>query len=695
MPSLRPTTCVPAFISWARVTSRAARAALFPFAFVLFLAAGTVALRGQSTPDDFDPNANEEVYAVVVQPDGKVLIGGRFTTLSPNGGAPVTRNHIARLNQDGTLDPTFNPNAAGSFVYSIALQADGKILVGGNFNNIGGQTRNHIARLDPTTGLADSFNPNANAFVFSLAVQGDGKILAGGAFYQNSGLPNIGGQTRNRIARLDATTGLADSFDPNASGSPNSFYPAVYSIALQTDGKILAGGNFTSIGGQTRNRIARLDATTGTADSFNPNPDPFGGVNSIAVQADGKILVGGGFTTLGGQPRNFIARLDATTGLADSFDPDANGDVLSIAVQPDGKIIAGGGFSTIGGQTRNRIARLDATTGLADSFDPNANGGVYSIAVQADGKILLGGSFSQNSGTPSIGGKTRNFIARFLPPPAAPTPTPSAPPKPSLQVINLSTRMRVQTGDGVGIGGFIITGAAPKHVLLRTLGPSLAQAGVAGALADPMVELHGPGAFVTIANDNWRDDPVQEAAIIASGIPPPSDLEPAIDATLNPGAYTAVVRGKNDSSGIALVEVYDLSQGVDSKLANLSTRAFVGTSDNIVIAGFMLGGEGGDTGIVVRGIGSSLTSAGVPDALADPTLELRDGNGELRAANNDWQANPIQAAELMAAGLAPANQLESGIALVLPPGLYTALLAGLNNGTGIGLVEVYDRGELK
>jgi hypothetical protein len=188
---------------------------------------------------------------------------------------------------------------------------------------------------------------------------------------------------------------------------------------------------------------------------------------------------------------------------------------------------------------------------------------------------------------------------------------------------------------------------------------------------------------------------VQEAAIIATGISPTNNLEAAIEVTLNRGSYTAIVRGKNNTSGVALVEVYDLSQGVYSKLANLSTRAFAGTSDNIVIAGFMLGGAGGDTGIVVRGIGPSLTAAGVPDALADPTLELRDGNGELLAANNDWQDNSIQAAELMAAGLAPSNQLESGIALVLPPGLYTALLAGGNSGTGIGLVEVYDRGELE
>ena len=220
----------------------------------------------------------------------------------------------------------------------------------------------------------------------------------------------------------------------------------------------------------------------------------------------------------------------------------------------------------------------------------------------------------------------------------------------------------------------------------------MTQFGVPNALADPVLELHGPGAFVTITNDNWRDDPVQEAAILATGIPPTNDLESAIDATLDPGAYTAIVRGKNNTSGVALIEVYDLSQAVLAKLANISTRAFVSTGDDIVIAGFILGNNSGDDRIVVRGIGPSLTAFGVPNALADPTLELRDSNGALLIANNDWQDDPAQAAELTAAGLAPTNQLESGIAATLPPGLYTALLAGLNNGTGIGVVEVYDRG---
>ena len=402
--------------------------------------------------DSFDPNANSVVYSIAVQADGKILAGGLFTTLAPNGGAAVTRNciarletngrldqtldlsivgsqvntiavqpdgkiliagvfstvlgvprnNIARLNADGTLDTAFDPNANNN-VYSIAVQKDGKILVGGAFTNIGGQTRNRIARLDAVTGAADSFDPNSNGEVDSIAVQPDGNILVGGVF------TNIGGAARNRIARLDAVTGLADSFNPNANGR-------VYSIAVQTDGKIVAGGQFSSIGGATRNYMARLDATTGLADSFDPNgngPGPEPGVYAVVVQTDGKILACGRFSTIGGQPRNSIARLDAVTGLADSWNPDAaiglNG-VYSMAVQADGKIVVGYAGMTIGGQTRNRIARLDPVTGLADSFDPNANNFVYAVAVQADGKILAGGKFT---GANSIGGQNRNLFARL------------------------------------------------------------------------------------------------------------------------------------------------------------------------------------------------------------------------------------------------------------------------------------------
>ena len=379
--------------------SKVKKAPLLLFSITMLLTGGATTACAQSALDGFDPNANGTVHVVVLQPDGKILLGGDFTTLSPNGGAPVTRNNIARLNPDGTLDTAFDPNASGQGgeVAAIAVQADGKILVGGSFTTIGGATRNHIARLDPVTGSADSFNPSADGDVHAITVQADGKILVGGNF------GDIGVLTRNRIARIDPTSGVADSFDPNANGE-------VRSIVVQAEGKILVGGLFTSIGGATRHYIARLDPTAGAADLWNPSANDT--VTTIALQADGKILAGGAFNgpnSIGGAMRNRIARLDPITGAADSFDPNANSLVNAIAVQANGKILVGGAFPNIGGAPRSFFARLDPTTGAADSFDPIPNSAVLSIAVQSDGKILAGGGFT-TIGAPAV---TRNSIARL------------------------------------------------------------------------------------------------------------------------------------------------------------------------------------------------------------------------------------------------------------------------------------------
>jgi Carboxypeptidase regulatory-like domain len=271
-------------------------------------------------------------------------------------------------------------------------------------------------------------------------------------------------------------------------------------------------------------------------------------------------------------------------------------------------------------------------------------------------------------------------------PTATPTPTP-----PVTQAVNLSTRLRTNTGDNSGIGGFIITGNNPKRVIIRGLGPSLTKFGFKASdlLADPTLEVHGPSGFATTINDNWRD--AQEAQIQATGLAPTNDLEAALDLTLAPGNYTAILRGNGSGVGIGLVEVYDVTTA-SSKLANISTRAFVGTGNNVVIAGFTLGNNGGNDRIVIRGLGPSLTSFGVTNPLQDPTLELRDQNGALLKANNDWTDDPVQAVEITNAGLAPSNSKESAIAATLGPAPYTAILAGLNGGQGVGTVEVYDRG---
>ena len=263
-----------------------------------------------------------------------------------------------------------------------------------------------------------------------------------------------------------------------------------------------------------------------------------------------------------------------------------------------------------------------------------------------------------------------------------PTPTPR--PASQAQLLNLSTRMDVKTGNNVLIGGFIVTGNVAKKVILRAIGPSLAPA-VAGVLADPVLELHAANGDLITTNDNWKD--TQQTEIEATGIPPQNDFESAIVATLDPNAYTVIVSGKGGTSGIGLVEGYDLDQPADAQLANISTRGFVEAGSNVMIGGFILGNGAGTTNVVIRGLGPSLPVAGT---LADPTLELHDVNGALVQSNDNWMDNSAaDQAELMANQLAPTNDLESAMIMTLPTSAFTAIVAGKDGATGVGLVEAY------
>jgi hypothetical protein len=391
-----------------------------------------------------------------------------------------------------------------------------------------------------------------------------------------------------------------------------------------------------------------------------------------------------------------------TTALTSSPNPSTGGQLVSFTATvsstpasstfPSGMVTFQEGATVLGQIPVNGsgVALLDIST---------LGGGSHMVtAVYASDTVFAS---SNGSTTQTVnGGSTPTPTPALTPTPtpgptSTPTPSGTATPGPTStpitpspgHAINLSTRMHVQTGDNAGIGGFIITGSNPKHVLLRGIGPSLAP-GISDVLANPTLDLRDSTGVRILANNDWRD--TQEAEIMATGIPPSNNLEAAIVETLDPGNYTVILRGMGMTSGVGLVEVYDLDPDATSKLGNLSTRALVGSGNDVVIAGFILGTTSVADTIIVRGVGPSLTEAGVPNALANPTLELRDGNGTLLLTNNDWQDNPAQAAQLVAANLAPANQLESGMATTLPPGLYTALLGDLNNGTGVGLVEVYD-----
>jgi plastocyanin len=265
---------------------------------------------------------------------------------------------------------------------------------------------------------------------------------------------------------------------------------------------------------------------------------------------------------------------------------------------------------------------------------------------------------------------------------ATPTPTPAQP-------LNISTRMEVLTDDQVLIGGFIIGGNDPKKVVLRAIGPSLGAFGIADPLADPVLELHASDGSLITMNDNWKD--TQQAEIETSGFQPQNDLESAIISTLDPGSYTAVVIGQDGGTGVGLVEGYDLDQAADSQFDNISTRGFVETGTNVMIGGFILGGESGNANVVVRALGPSLTAFGVSGALADPTLELHDENGALVQSNDNWKST--QQTEIEATGLQPTNDLESAVFEILAPGAYTAIVAGKDTLTGVALVEVYQLSE--
>ena len=254
---------------------------------------------------------------------------------------------------------------------------------------------------------------------------------------------------------------------------------------------------------------------------------------------------------------------------------------------------------------------------------------------------------------------------------------------PLAKATNISTRGMVGTGEDVLIAGFIISGSQPKKVIVRALGPTLGTLGVNGALADPTVTVINSSNIVVASNDDWRN--TQAAQIAASGFAPPNDLESAIIATLPPGSYSAVVSGKNGGTGIGLVDVYELD-ATTSIFRDLSTRGFVGTGDNALIGGLIIG-NGEQPVIVVRAIGPTLGSFGITQPLQDPTLEVRDSNGGLISFNNDWQDNTPTAVK--AALLQPQDSRESAVVLSLPAGNYTAIVRGKNGTTGVALVEAY------
>ncbi len=368
---------------------------------------GAPSVARAQTVDDFNPGTNGVVLALVTQPDGKLIVGGSFSQLN---GTPC--NDLGRFNPNGSLDTGFAPGVSGE-VFALVLQPDGKILVGGSFNKLGGggsgvTLRQNIARLNADGSIDTTFDPGADGLVTSLALQPDGKIVVGGGFTKLGG-GGSGIALRRNIGRLNADGSIDSGFNPGADS-------AVSTLALQPDGKILVGGFFLTLSGGARQFIGRLEANGSLDSTFDPGANS--GVLGLLVQADGRILVIGGFTTLGGGTlRRFMGRLYADGSIDAAFDPGPNHVVTSVALQANGQIVMGGFFTILGGggagsTSRNFLARLHPDGGVDASFNPGADISVSALVVQPDGKIVVTGAFNGLGG--GTGTTPRDGIGRLM-----------------------------------------------------------------------------------------------------------------------------------------------------------------------------------------------------------------------------------------------------------------------------------------
>ena len=343
--------------------------------------------------------ANNAVYALALQRDGKIILGGDFRTVNN-----VTRNRLARLNSNGLLDATFNagegPNRP---IRAMALQPDGRIIIGGFFDRIFGTNRNHIARLLSDGSVDVFFNPGSGADnpVYSVALTPDGRVVMGGSFTV------VDGQPRSGVAMLNTNGTLNTVFNPRVGANGT-----VYAVAIQSDGKVIIGGDFNQVNNETRPRIARLNVNGSLDTTFNPELGPDGVVRAITLQPDGRILIGGSFTSVNGTNRNFIARLNLDGKLDSGFltsETGGDGPVLAMALQTDGSIIVAGDFTSFNNVTRNRITRLQANgkTDPTINFGEGANSFIAALLIQPDRKFVIGGGFTR------VQGKVRNYLARL------------------------------------------------------------------------------------------------------------------------------------------------------------------------------------------------------------------------------------------------------------------------------------------
>lgn len=618
----------------------------------LFLGVGFFSLKAATLPAGFTESRwgsamPSAATAMAFAPDGRLFVclqSGQVRVIDKNGGLlanPFVRLSVDSNGERGLLGVAFDPNfASNHFVYlyytvpgSPAHNRISRFRANGNV-----AAANSEFVLVDLNNLSNATNHNGGAIHFGP----DGKLYAGVGENANGANAQSLSNRLGKILRINSN-GTIPSDNPRSfpgiAGSTSGANRAIWAVGLRNPFTFAfqpgTARLFINDVGQTtweeiNNGVAGSNygwpVAEGPASPPNPNfRDPIFFYAHGSSGTTGCAIVGGAFY---------------------------NPSVLQFPSRFGGKYF----FADL---CSGWIRVLDPSNNTARNFASDISSPV-DLHVGPDGALYY---------------LTRGGVFRIQA-------TPS-------QAMNISTRARVETGDNVLIGGFIVTGSAAKKVIVRAIGPSLSQHGVSDVLADPTLELHDRNGALLRSNDNWRDDPIQASQISASGLAPSNNLESAIIATLQPGNYTAIVRGTNSRHGVALAEVYDVDPAADSQLENISGRSTVHTSDDVMIGGFIIGNNIGATKVIIRAIGPSLSQYGLSNVLADPTLELRDGNGALLESNDNWRDDPDQAARISAANLAPANPFESAIWVSLAPGNYTAIVRGKNNGVGIGLAEIY------
>jgi hypothetical protein len=373
---------------------------------------------------------------------------------------------------------------------------------------------------------------------------------------------------------------------------------------------------------------------------------------------NGKTVTANGLSLTGADAGNYNLTSTTATTTADIFK--ANQTILFGALP--NKIFGDAPFDVTATATSGLPVSLAIKSGPA-TISGNT------VTLTGPGEVTITATQGGNSNYEAAAPVEQAFTT--VPPPA---------------LLNISTRGRVGTGDNVLIGGYIVSGVEPKKFAVIGLGPSLRALNLLDVLGDPIADLHGPDGALIMEDDNTPDTP----EVNASGLKPTNLLESIIIATEPPGNYTAIIRDKLKVGGLGVVALYDLSQNSNSTLANISTRGLVGTGDDVLIGGFIVNGSVGSAKVIIRALGPSLAAFGVPNPLANPTVELRDKDGNVLGSNDNWQDDPAQAALIQASTIPPPNVLESAFVTTLPPGPYTAIVTGKNGTTGNGLFEVYD-----